>query len=466
MNPTIMTEVVRKDLCIGCGVCAALCPKKLLEMRWDHRQELVPVEASSCEKECGLCLKVCPFAGPNDNEDIIGKRLYGAAPEIRHVPDAGYYQSSFVGYSNDERRAHGASGGTATWLLEKMLKEDVVDRVICVTPDSGDSSQLFRFKVIDTPEGVQEGAGSVYCQVEMSGAIRHILDNPGRYAITGLPCAIKAIRLAQKNNKKLEERIKITIGLVCGQTKNMSFTQYIGILAGIQGRLKKVKYRCKSPDRPATNYHMVYLDDTGMNKTIIWREGGIAEAWVNRWFAPTACSYCDDVFAECADIACMDAWLPEYSSDSRGTSIILIRSSLLTQLVHNSIQSREISMKPIPIEEVLRSQSGAITIKRKYLPHRLYRGLQRGMQVPEKRVAPSKNRNLFIRRTIDNMIRMQELSKELWDTNHPNAKHFKDQMNLYLTQISRDMEISNSFTSCIMIITFPVRVIKRKMGIR
>ncbi|HMK47991.1 MAG TPA: coenzyme F420 hydrogenase/dehydrogenase beta subunit N-terminal domain-containing protein, partial [Methanocella sp.] len=240
MNRTIISEIVRKDLCIGCGMCAALCPKKLLEMRWDHRQELVPVEVSHCEKTCGMCLKVCPFAGPNDNEDVIGKRLYGTAPKMKRTDDAGYYQSSYVGYSNDVHRARGASGGMATWLLEKMLREGVVDHVICVVPDS-DPNRLFRFKAIDTPEGVREGAGSVYCQVEMSGAIRHILDNPGKYAITGLPCAIKAIRLAQKNNEKLEEKIKITIGLVCGQTKNMSFTQYIGTLAGVQGQMRGVK---------------------------------------------------------------------------------------------------------------------------------------------------------------------------------------------------------------------------------
>lgn len=33
---------------------------------------------------------------------------------------------------------------------------------------------------------------------------------------------------------------------------------------------------------------------------------------------PRACNYCDDVFAECADVTCMDAWLPEYSQDHRG----------------------------------------------------------------------------------------------------------------------------------------------------
>ena len=118
-----------------------------------------------------------------------------------------------------------------TCLLETLLSNDAVDHVICVAPTS-DPEKLFEFKVFSTLNEVRTGAGSAYYPVEMSAAIREVLETPGRYAIVGLPCFIKAVRLAQKSSIKLRERIIVTIGLVCGQLKNKHFTDYIALSPG------------------------------------------------------------------------------------------------------------------------------------------------------------------------------------------------------------------------------------------
>lgn len=39
-----------------------------------------------------------------------------------------------------------------------------------------------------------------------------------------------------------------------------------------------------------------------------------------------ACDFCDDVFAETADIALGDAWLPEYVQDGNGTNVVVTRN--------------------------------------------------------------------------------------------------------------------------------------------
>lgn len=315
MKRTAIKEIVENDLCIGCGFCAALCPEEVLEMAWNRYGEYNPTEVASCSTECGLCLKVCPFADHDENEDTIGKSLYGKVQGIGRHPEAGYYLATYVGYA-DEHRPTSASGGVATWLLEKLLAEGIVDHAVCVAP-TGDPERLFNFAVFDTPGSVRAGAGSAYYPVEMSEVIRHILETPGRYAVTGLPCFIKAIRLAQQKNPKLRERVVVTVGLVCGQLKSRHFTEYIASLAGLSGKAAWVRYRGKGQDQPATNYHYAFTSETGAVRKIFWNDG-IAEAWTNRWFTPRACNYCDDVFAECADVTCMDAWLPEYSQDHRG----------------------------------------------------------------------------------------------------------------------------------------------------
>ena len=101
MIPDVISTIVENDLCIGCGVCAAICPESVLQMRFNHVGEYNPFEDKKCIKECGLCLKVCPFADGNDNEDKLGKALFGAVPGIFHNKETGYYLDCFAGYAPD-----------------------------------------------------------------------------------------------------------------------------------------------------------------------------------------------------------------------------------------------------------------------------------------------------------------------------------------------------------------------------
>lgn len=451
MKSSVIANVVEHDLCIGCGLCAALCPQDVLAMEWNRYGEYNPVEMTPCTTECGFCLKVCPFATSGENEDTIGERLYGAVPGIQHRSETGYYLTSYVGYS-EKHRPTSASGGMATWLLEALLTEGVVDHVICVAP-TGDPERLFAFRVFDTPEEVRTGAGSAYYPVEMSEVIRQVLEVPGRYAVTGLPCFIKAIRLAQQRNKKLRERIVVTVGLTCGQLKSRHFTDYVAALAGVQGEVTAVRYRGKSPDRPASNFYFSFTTADGEERKIFWNEG-ISEAWTNRWFTPRACSYCDDVFAECADVTCMDAWLPEYSQDSRGTSLVLVRSPAVRGVLE---RGQGVRLDPIPIERVVQSQGGVVTVKREHLAYRLYLD---GEGVSEKRVAPGRPKNPFLRQEVVLEERMRALSRELWGTGERDGEGLGEAMGPDLGQLAVERQISK-------IIMFPVRTlryIRRKVG--
>ncbi len=450
MKKNIVTEVVDHELCIGCGLCAALCPEEALEMTWNRYGEYNPLEIEPCTRGCGLCLKVCPFADHEEDEGTIGEALYGSVPGIGHRPEVGYHLATFVGHA-DEHRSAGASGGMATWLLERLLAEGIVDHVVCVAP-TGDPERLFSFSVFDDPPAVRAGAGSAYCPVEMSGAIRQILENPGRYAVTGLPCYIKAIRLAQKKDPKLSARVVFTVGLVCGQLKSRPFTEYIASLAGLVGEVKGVRYRGKSQEQPATNYHYAFTSTAGDERKIFWNDG-IAEAWTNRWFTPRACNYCDDVFAECADVTFMDAWLPDYSKDYRGTNLVVVRSPLIEDLIRRGVRDGGLLAGPVPVEDVIQSQAAVVEIKRRHLAHRLYLDLEMGRVVLRKRVCPAREKSPSLRREIALKDRMRRSSRAFWaESEDPDAGRLREAMVPDLKRLSRGRKMAR-------IMALPIRTV-------
>ena len=406
---TVITNTVKHGLCIGCGLCAALCPQGVLAMQWNRYGEYNPVEVSPCTTACGLCLKVCPFADSEENEDTIGERLYGSVPGIQHRSETGYYLASYVGYSENHRPSS-ASGGMATWLLEALLREGIVDHIICVTP-TGDPERLFAFQVFDTPEEVRTGAGSAYYPVEMSGVIQRVVEVPGRYAITGLPCFIKAIRLAQQKNRVLRERIQVVVGLTCGQLKSKHYAAYLVALAGLEDMPTKAFFRGKDPKQPAGNYYFSCVDKEETERRI-FLNNGVSEVWENRWFTLNACNYCDDVFAECADATFMDAWLPKYSHDTHGTSLLIIRSRNVWELVEQGRSYRTLSLDNIGITHIIQSQKSVTQSKSRDLAYRLYKWGKLQVNLPRKRVQPNDSLDPLSRWELNIINTMQKRSKE------------------------------------------------------
>lgn len=457
MKSNVINKIVKNDLCIGCGICVGLCPHKILEIHDNNYGEYIPSETQECNYNCGLCLKVCPF-NDNDNETQIAEKIYGHIEGIKYMSETGYYIDSFVGYSSEFRQSS-ASGGMTTWLLTELLRENIVDYIVCPV-NQKNPERIFDFKTFACKDSLRDASGSVYYPLEMSEIIKKILETPGRYAITGLPCFLKALRLASQRNRKLEERIVFTIGLVCGQIKSKHYTEYIAALAsgGKAGKIQSVHYREKNPDRPVSNYYYKIIDENGSQYKICWNDG-ISEAWVNRWFTPNACNYCDDIFAELADITFMDAWLPEYSNDDKGTNLLIIRSPEILTFIHDKLRKSEIVTSRISIEKVVQSQAGVIRFKREQLSYRLYVAAQK---IPKKRFHANKDISLLEKQEVKIKNRMQKESKKLFyecrQNNKWNIVDFRRAMKPYIQQINQLILIRKLLT--------PMNIIKRITKIR
>lgn len=415
-SPNVVSAIVNNDLCSGCGVCAGCCPRNNLSMAWRSDGDLVPTLSGKCPPSCNVCVRVCPFGESADNEAQLAQEVFGGTAGISVHQDIGYHLSSLVGYSCiHQHRLKGSSGGMATWMMEMLLLNGCVDEVICVGP-TNDRQRLFAYQIVDNVNQLRQMAGSRYYPVDAAQAIRTLnsSDIEKRYAFIGLPCTLKGLRLAMKFMPRLKRRIAYMLGLVCGHLPNRYYTEYLSGLSQVPpDQIVSADYRRKIKNQCANNYHFrATAPANRFGKDVSWNE--IKSIWGNNYFQVNSCNFCDDVFAELADAVFMDAWLPEYQRDPRGTSVIVVRRPDIHDLFLSGCKTGNCRLEEIAIARVARCQQGVIHKKRKLLGARLYCARSRGLTVPRKRFAPDVDGYRKHRRIIDASMKVQQTSKQVW----------------------------------------------------
>jgi len=374
----LKNNVTNSGFCVGCGTCVSMCGHGTIEMRFDTTGKYEPFYSNeeSCTA-CGLCVKVCPFLSENDNEDVIGARKFSESESIHHKAEVGYYLQSYVGYAGYKTRLNGGSGGGLSELLKWLLETDRIDKIVTVE-STENPNKLFQYTIIDTAEDVDRCAKSAYYPVELSSVLEQVRKSKDmRYAIVALPCAAKAIELAKKTSAKLKRNILFTFGIVCGQTKTKKYTEFLINEMNIElAQVKSVSYRKKVPDYPSTNYAFKVTQNDNTSTSRMW-EDGISNIWINDFAKVNSCNYCDDIFAECSDVVFMDAWLPDYTDDYKGTNLTINRNPQLEMFFEIGRYTE------ITIHEIIESQKFGLQSKRGF--RELYTKLAEPNTPPQKR---------------------------------------------------------------------------------
>lgn len=310
----LLDTVIKGDYCIGCGACTTVknTPYKIKMNEYGNFVAYLD-DAKDAEQDIKL-LNICPFSGESKNEAELGELFF---PENKNQDnEIGNYLKCYAGYVNDgEFRARGSSGGFGKWIGKVLLKENVIDYFIQVVSNqtSNSNSPLFDYKVFNDPNEVIKGSKSSYYPTNLAKVIKRIKEVEGRYAITGVPCFIKTLRLLSLEDKVLAERIGLTIGIVCGGMKSANQSKMIGWQLGIHpNNLMAIDFRRKYKDRPAGNkIYQVWSNKDNKEryenaKLIFGTDYGAG------FFKPNACDYCDDIVSETADVSLGDAWLPQF----------------------------------------------------------------------------------------------------------------------------------------------------------
>ncbi len=422
MRPNITELIVEKDKCIGCGVCDTICPVNVLKMDFNSIGNYQPFESEGCLDKCTLCLDVCPFIEDNDDEYEIARKLYSNIDNIKYDDSLGYFINTYeIHKQNDSERLASASGGAGNWFQKLLFESNQVDYILTVEAND-DSDKLFKFSVFNNSNELDKSRGSVYYPTEISEVLDYVMMNNGSYAITALPCYAKAIRLAQSKNHKLKKRIKYIIGLVCGQMKSKYFTEELGEIALGKGELLSVKYRVKQPEKPSSDYAFNFTNIDNKTKSLTWSSSP-SKFWTSRMFTPNACNFCTDVFALNADIVLMDAWLPEYTKDYKGHTLVIVRTPEIDDLLKDG---KNASIKEFDYSDVYKSQKNVVLNKNNYV---------------------FGNKNYLINKIVNYRKEIQYLS------NHNYTKN-KREIDLIFKKIRIMQQLVN-------IKTLPIRVIKK-----
>ncbi len=350
--------------------------------------------------------KVCAMSDESTDEDEVSKDLFALVPGIKYAPILGYYLGLYAGHVTEgDYRQNASSGGFTTWILKELLEKKHIDGVIHVKESSKDKDTLFEYGISKTINEIIAGAKTRYYPAEFSEVLNAVKKTPGRYAIVGIPSFIMEIRLLARQDPDVRKSIAYTLGLVCGHQKSTKYAESLAWQCGIKpGNLISIDFRKKIQGAPANKYatEMTGLIN-GKKVTIVKRQEDLfGSHWGHGFFKTKFSDYTDDALNETADVTLGDAWLPEYTKDSLGNNILIVRDKIILDILEDGLRSKKIRLDKVKESDIIRSQPGLIHHTRDDLPYRLYKRDKKQEWRPRKRLKASRDIT-FLRKTIQNI---------------------------------------------------------------
>lgn len=158
--------------CYGCGVCATVCARNIIELRFNTNGFYEPylTDKSKCT-DCGLCLSICSYVN-NDlslKSDVI---------------------KSYAAWSNDDKvRRRCSSGGIGFEIGRTLINQGYK---VCGVRYNIDKN-LAEHYIATSIEELIQSIGSKYIQSYTVEGFKAI-NRKEKYLVTGTPCQIDSFR--------------------------------------------------------------------------------------------------------------------------------------------------------------------------------------------------------------------------------------------------------------------------------
>ena len=370
-------RVVKDGLCHRCGACIGVCPVGTFGID-DHAY---PRQADKCI-ECNICVRVC--SGLSVDYPALGEAMFPG--EYRFGSLMGVVRSASIAHAGDPAiRALGASGGVITQLLAHWLHTGRIKGALVTVEDPAEPARG-KGIIARSVDEILASAQSRYSTAPSFSALYEIRNEPGPFAVVGLPCQIHALRRRQIMDPRWRERVPIVIGLLCHYNLPYESTKLAGEMLAPRGeKLAHVKFRQR--DARGWPHNTLELTFTDGSK---WRSPyGPAQIFnvVSRVSPLGRCLMCLDATAEFSDFSIGDPWIRnergEWKYDEPGGwSSVLVRTALGEELLAEAETAGKLVRRAIPPEEVERGQHAMIEEKKERVAFRLRLRRRLGLPVP------------------------------------------------------------------------------------
>jgi len=374
-------KIARSGLCVGCGMCIAVCPNNAIELMIDGRKGIyLPIISTQKCNDCGACVKSCPGMGIDFKKYNLN--IFGEFPDDLLL---GNHIKSYSGFACDKTvRINSSSGGLITALLIHALEHNLIDGAL-VTRMKRESPLEPESFIARTPKEIIDSSKSKYCPVPFNAGIREILNSEKdeRFAVVGLPCHIHGIRKLEDQSKIVRNKIPFHLGLFCTHTPTFAGTEFLldKILTLKKSDIKNMHYR-------GSGWPGLMKIQTKNDRTIefqysgIWDKELVSVGNIVMSFIHPRCCQCIDGSNELADISFADAWNDKYRNDVLGRSFIISRNKIGQDILRSAAESGKIEINEIDSKEIKESQKMLEFKKRRFHSlRRLYKTI--GKSYPE-----------------------------------------------------------------------------------
>lgn len=356
MNDDIK-KTVERNLCISCGICAGICPKRCIELEKTNNQYIPYINDKKCTS-CGICADICPVNQiaeyDESNNNIIDYLL-------------GNYKDILYAKTKDKKLlSEATSGGFITQMVYTLLEKGAYKSAFVVEGYNYDSQ--LQVKKFSYGDNLCKTTKSRYLTVSYENMIRYILKHPTEKSIivaTGCCCQgiINVIR-----KRKLHRENYLLIGLFCDKTMNYGVVDFFRQHScGKGNKLTNLFFRTKATGGWPGNVRLEYSD--GAYKDLPNTE----RMKVKNYFMPERCLYCLDKLNRNSDISVGDNYIAG-NKDKFGANSIIIRTDSGMRIWNKYKEKFE--YKRDDLEEFIESQH-LLDKKRNYCNARI-KGLYKG----------------------------------------------------------------------------------------
>ncbi len=377
-----LSRIVDGDLCHRCGSCIGICPTGVLGT---DSEGFPAVQRLSACTDCALCTRVCP--GDEFDAPGFSKELFGSIPDYTDLH--GHFLKGYLAYANNlDVRMRSTSGGLVTALLTALLESKAIDGAVVTTSDE---TELWRGTpvIARTAAEILRATKAKYAISPTNTVLQTIRSQAGRYAVVGLPCQIHGVLKASRLDRRLSERIVLTVGLFCHAAIEHDPMRFIWSQLGPITK-QAAKFISRIGKHPGTPH--LQLKDGTLYPVYFPRSNGYRPSSMEilniiyRLYTPPRCLTCYDATAEFADIAVGDPWMAPPSREIdflKGYSLALVRTKRGLDALKDAEAKNGITLYGLSEREV-RSANRMMGHEKRSRAFRLIRSrLRQGLPVPD-----------------------------------------------------------------------------------